>query len=172
MTVVENAISQRPSDAHKLGFPAMDDTHAEFLGLINALRAARDVDFLPCLNKLLMHTEEHFAEEERWMASSSFPAAACHADDHRAVLNSVREVVDFLAGGGAVAPCRPLAAALAAWFPSHSDYLDASLAQWMVKRRLGGKPVVLKRDAIRSSEMLDSYQETDYGMDDYRTHER
>ena len=33
------------------------------------------------------------------------------------------------------------------WFPGHADYLDSALSHWMFKRRFGGKPMVLRRDA-------------------------
>jgi hypothetical protein len=38
-----------------------------------------------------------------------------------------------------------LADALADWFPGHADCLDSALAQWMVKRKTGGVPLVFKR---------------------------
>jgi hemerythrin len=44
---------------------------------------------------------------------------------------------------------RRLGRELAAWFPAHADYLDSALAQWMVKSRFGGAPVVLKRSVVR-----------------------
>ena len=39
----------------------------------------------------------------------------------------------------------PLVEHLADWFPKHADQLDSALAHWMAKKRLGGKPVVLRR---------------------------
>jgi hemerythrin len=44
-----------------------------------------------------------------------------------------------------VATARRFAEELTRWFPGHADYLDSALAAWMVKRRHGGKPVVLRR---------------------------
>ena len=140
------------SDALKLGYPAMDDTHVEFVELVNALQCADDASFLPRLERFLQHAEEHFEQERAWMASSAFPAMACHVDDHESVLASVREVIAHLAGGGELAPCRALPTALMAWFPSHADYLDAALAQWMVKQRFGGKPVVVRRNVVARSD--------------------
>jgi hemerythrin len=45
---------------------------------------------------------------------------------------------------------RSLAEELARWFPGHADYMDAPLSQWMVKRRHGGAPVVIKRNVSRA----------------------
>ncbi|MEG1733679.1 MAG: hypothetical protein RR283_01480, partial [Comamonas sp.] len=36
---------------------------------------------------------------------------------------------------------------LFSWFPGHADYLDSALAAWMTKKTMGGKPVVLRRNA-------------------------
>jgi hemerythrin len=41
---------------------------------------------------------------------------------------------------------RSFAEELAKWFPGHADYLDSALAAWMVKRRHGARPLVLRRN--------------------------
>ena len=33
-------------------------------------------------------------------------------------------------------------------FRSHADYMDASLSQWMCKKKLGGTPIVLRRNIL------------------------
>ena len=66
-------------------------------------------------------------------------------NEHAAVLKSVREVQELLALGD-TGVCRRLARELANWFPGHADYLDSALAHWMCQQRLGGKPVVIRRD--------------------------
>jgi hemerythrin len=87
----------------------------------------------------------HFTEEQQWMDSTAFPAAQCHADEHTAVLASVREVQGLLSQGASGQVVRDLAQALADWFPGHADYMDAALSHWMSKRNHGGAPVVLRR---------------------------
>lgn len=134
------------SDAYKLGYDPMDETHAEFVGIVDAMLAAPDSEFPAQLERFLAHAVEHFDMEHKWMTATAFPATDCHVDEHEAVLKSVREVQAHLASGGAVAPCRPLAAELVRWFPGHADYMDASLAQWIVNQRMGGKPVVVRRN--------------------------
>lgn len=79
------------------------------------------------------------------MEDTQFPARQCHIDEHAAVMKSVREVQALLARGDTT-HCRSLADELARWFPGHADYLDSALAHWMCKQRLGGKPVVIRRD--------------------------
>jgi hemerythrin len=61
-------------------------------------------------------------------------------------MQSVREVMERVEAGE-LHHARSLAAELARWFPGHADYLDSALAHWMVKRRHGGKPVVLRRSS-------------------------
>jgi hemerythrin len=139
------------SDQYLLGYGPMDATHREFVDLLGALLAAPDADLAQHLDAMAEHAERHFGEEREWMLASAFPATQCHIDEHEAVLKSVAEVRALLASGGHAATCRALARELARWFPGHADYMDAALAQWMAKRRMGGIPVVLRRGATLSA---------------------
>lgn len=133
-------------DGLLLGYTPMDAVHEEFVQCVRALQLAPD-DALPeGLQALLVHARHHFAEEDRWMTQTDFPARECHINEHAAVMTSMQEVQQLLARGNTEV-CRRLADELARWFPGHADYLDAALAHWMCKQRLGGKPVVLRRKA-------------------------
>ena len=132
------------SDEHLLGYGPMDDTHREFVDVLQALLASGDEEVLERLEAFERHAVEHFREEDQWMAETGFPPRDCHVDEHAAVLSSVRQVLEVVRQGD-VAEGRRLAAALADWFPGHAFHLDSALAHWMVKRAFGGKPVVLKR---------------------------
>ena len=83
------------------------------------------------------------------MRETDFPAQDCHINEHAAVLRSVREVRKETARGDTL-NCRRLADELIRWFPGHADYLDSALAHWMCQHRLGGKPILLRRDRISS----------------------
>ncbi len=135
------------TDRYLLGYPPMDDTHREFVEIVGAIIAAPDGEVGPLLDRFAIHAEKHFSEERDWMKSTDFPAADCHIDEHEAVMASVRLVIEVVAQGDA-AEGRRLATELAKWFPGHADYMDASLAQWMAKRRMGGVPVVIRRGAV------------------------
>jgi len=139
------------SDRFLLGHGAMDDTHREFVDIVGAMLAASDGELAALLDDFLVHAERHFEDEKKWMLATDFPAAQCHIDEHNAVLASVHEVRALMAGGGQEATCRALARELSRWFPGHADYMDASLAQWLVKRRMGGIPVVLRRTGVASA---------------------
>ncbi len=135
-------------DALLLGHPPMDETHEEFVTCVRALLAARGEAILEALAAFERHARRHFDEEDAWMNDTGFPATGCHADEHAAVLKSVHEFQHALAQGTDPSLAHDLARELARWFPGHADYMDASLAQWMVKRRHGGAPVVLKRGML------------------------
>jgi hemerythrin len=88
------------------------------------------------------------------MKETGFPAMECHVDEHNAVMKSLREV-DALVSDNRPKIIRSLAQELVRWFPGHADYMDASLAQWMAKRRLGGVPVVLRRSLGQTTKQAD-----------------
>lgn len=129
-----------------LGFGPMDARHEEFVSLVSALLHASNVELPQRLAALATHLREHFDEEDRWMTETGFPARHCHVEEHDAVLHSLEQVQALLTNGDS-SECRRFARELARWFPGHADYMDAALAHWMCQRRLGGKPVVLRRRA-------------------------
>jgi hemerythrin-like metal-binding protein len=133
------------SDALLLGYGPMDAVHREFVDTVQALQTAQDADLPRCLEALVAHARSHFETEDLWMVETDFPARACHIEEHAAVMASVEQVRQLLAQGN-IAECRRLADEWARWFPGHADYLDSALAHWICKQRLGGTPVVLRRD--------------------------
>jgi hemerythrin-like metal-binding protein len=132
-------------DGMLLGYAPMDRVHQEFVDCVRALQTAPDAELPTLLSQLTSHAIQHFGEEDRWMEDTQFPARECHINEHAAVMKSVHEVQLLLAQGN-TGVCRRLAQELADWFPGHADYLDSALAHWMCKQRLGGKPVVIRRD--------------------------
>lgn len=138
------------NDALLLGYAPMDALHQEFVVIVAALRATQDDQLPQQLEVMAKHLRQHFSEEDRWMVETDFPARECHMEEHAAVLRSVEQVGTQLAQGD-VTECRRLAEELVKWFPGHADYLDSALAHWVCKQRLGGKPVVLRRDLMPPS---------------------
>jgi hemerythrin len=137
------------TDRYLLGYTAMDDTHREFVTLVDTLLTAPDAGLAQALDAFAAHAVAHFEQEDGWMRGTDFPAADCHIDEHAKVLASVREVQQELAAGN-VDRVRELALALMDWFPGHADYMDSALAQWMVKRSHGGAPLVFRRDSAKA----------------------
>ncbi|WP_397473470.1 hemerythrin domain-containing protein [Pusillimonas sp.] len=140
------------TDAFLVGFQPMDDTHREFVDIVGAMLQAEDDALLGHLKALIVHSEHHFAQEEDWMQKTAFPATECHTNEHAAVLASMREVAAYLEGGGPAEEARRLTIELARWFPGHTDYLDASLAQWVAKKQLGAVPIVVRRGVANHDE--------------------
>lgn len=143
------ATSQDPAtfawhDAFLLGFGEMDATHREFVDVVQGLLNADATTMPQRVQAFIDHAHRHFGEEDTWMRETGFPAADCHIAEHAQVLASAVEVLER-ARAGDVATARRFAEELTRWFPGHADYLDSALAAWMVKRRHGGKPVVLRR---------------------------
>lgn len=137
------------TDRYLLGYTAMDDTHREFVTLVDTLLTAPDAGLAQALDAFAAHAVAHFEQEDGWMRGTDFPAADCHIDEHAKVLASVREVQQELAAGNVVL-VRELAQALMDWFPGHADYMDSALALWMVKRSHGGAPLVFRRDSAKA----------------------
>ena len=140
------------TDAFLCGYAPMDDTHREFVDIVGAMLQAPDEDLLGHLKALITHSVHHFSQEEGWMQKTSFPATECHTNEHNAVLTSMREVAEHIENGGDPYEARRLATELARWFPGHTDYLDASLAQWVAKKQLGAVPIVVRRGVANHDE--------------------
>lgn len=132
------------SDRFLLGYTPMDEVHREFVGIVEHLQQATDAELPQLLERFAEHAKAHFDTEDTWMVETDFPARDCHIDEHAAVMRSVHAVRELLAQGN-FAICRDLVSELVKWFPAHADHLDSALAHWLCKRRLGGKPVVVRR---------------------------
>ncbi len=111
-----------------LGDARMDDTHEEFVTLLNQLLATPPDQQLPLYRAFIDHTVEHFAQEERWMLATGFTADNCHAEEHATILETMQAVVPRSEQGDAELITR-MAEALAEWFPLHATSKDAGLAQ-------------------------------------------
>jgi hemerythrin-like metal-binding protein len=125
------------SDALNLDLPLMDDTHREFVDLLAAVDQASDAELLPRWRTLVEHTEQHFGQEDDWMASTRFASGNCHSMQHKVVLQVMREGT-ARAEQGDLKVLRVMASELALWFPQHAQSMDASLALHL--RRVGFDP--------------------------------
>ena len=109
------------------GNARMDETHHEFVEMLNEILATPQDQQLPLYQKFLLHTVEHFAQEERWMLATGFAADNCHAGHHATILETMRAVESHYEAGDTDIISR-LAEALAEWFPGHAASMDAGLA--------------------------------------------
>lgn len=125
------------SEALALKQPRMDQTHREFVDLLQGLtRAAEEgaVALEPLLADLVRHTEQHFAQEERWMADIGFAAQNCHSLQHGQVLQALRQAQQLLRDPDPAALAQVLAEELGRWFVAHAQTMDAALAALMLEQ--------------------------------------
>lgn len=115
------------TDSLNTGDARMDDTHQEFVTLLNELLQTPPERQLPLYRAFINHTVDHFAQEERWMVATGFAADNCHASHHATILETMRAVVEHFEQGDTDIINR-LAEALAEWFPQHAASMDAGLA--------------------------------------------
>lgn len=135
------------SEALALQQPRMDDTHREFVELLSQVEEmldGPDEALAQCLDDFLLHTELHFAQEDRWMAELGFAAVNCHTHQHAQVLQVVREVQRRLRESNDRPTVRLLVQELSQWFPTHAQHMDAALAQTMAER--GYDPEAVKTE--------------------------
>lgn len=116
-------------DKLALQHPQIDQTHEEFVELLQVFRSAleRGEDALPALRELIAHTEAHFAMEERWMAATGFAPENCHSKQHSMVLDTLREVLRYAVELNDREPMHIIGGELAQWFPAHAEMMDAAL---------------------------------------------
>ncbi|MFN3438092.1 MAG: hemerythrin domain-containing protein [Acidovorax sp.] len=122
------------SDALDLDLPLMDDTHREFVDLLAAVDGADDAHLESTWQALVDHTEQHFGQEDAWMAATRFASGNCHSQQHKVVLQVMREGL-ARAQQGDLKVLRMMASELALWFPQHAQSMDAALALHL--RRVG-----------------------------------
>ena len=120
--------TMRWSDALQTGDHRMDETHEEFVTLLNDILATPQDQQLPLYQAFLSHTVEHFAQEDRWMQATGFTPKNCHSDQHAMILETMQTVVAHYQKGETDIINR-MAEALAEWFAQHAISMDAGLAQ-------------------------------------------
>ena len=111
-----------------LDMPALDTLHTECTDLIAAVLDAADDALLALWDRLIAHTAEHFAQEDRWMQTTGFAPNNCHSSQHATVLQIMREGAEKGAEGN-LGIVRQMAHELTVWLPHHIDAMDAGLAQ-------------------------------------------
>ncbi|MES9971664.1 MAG: hemerythrin domain-containing protein [Candidatus Thiodiazotropha sp.] len=111
-----------------LGLDEMDDTHREFITLINRLGEAGKDEFVALFAELATHTREHFTQEERWMEASGFPALHEHTDEHRRVLGELDRFAQRVASGSVMLGRAYVVQQLPQWFDLHAKTMDSALA--------------------------------------------
>jgi hemerythrin len=135
-----------------LGDPMLDRDHAELFRLVQVMLSASGEEAVTAFDALRVEAYEHFDREDADLRRLGGNNAACHLDEHAAVLQSLDEV-SVIIRDPATSPettqrlVESLALELHRWLPEHVNEMDASLAAVRSQSRFGGAPLRLTRRA-------------------------
>lgn len=111
-----------------LGVADMDETHREFVDLVNRLESASSTTFPALFEELLKHTREHFKSEEALMEQSGFPAIREHKAEHQRVLGELTRFAGKATSGSLAFGRAYVREQLPPWFDLHAKTMDSALA--------------------------------------------
>jgi hemerythrin len=122
----------------------MNRDHAEFvdlrgklLGLLTAQAPETEVDRL--LDELLEYTRRHFAEEERLMLETQFPAYHRHKGEHDNVLTNMSAQIEQWKQGCNTETLRAwLDGVVGDWFVNHVNTMDFVTAGFIEMKQKAG----------------------------------
>lgn len=116
---------------YQLGHAQMDQTHSEFINLVNRIAEAGKQEFASLFNQLVEHTKAHFEQENEWMEETAFPAMAEHQGEHRRVLSDLEQFQTRVNQGATTMARAWLKQTVPEWFKLHLANMDAALARHM-----------------------------------------
>ena len=115
----------------ELGIPDVDHEHHELIELINRIHrrlkagdAGSPVSTI--LGDIYAQIAAHFALEERIMRQRNYRHYADHKEDHEALLDDIRDIMDRYEDDRSYDPVA-FGAELARWFTAHFSTHDARL---------------------------------------------
>lgn len=111
-----------------LGIPAMDETHREFVDLVNRMETSGKAAFIQLFVELVHHTENHFAAENALMQACGFPALREHMDEHQRVLGDLHRICNRVNAGSTTMGRAYVVEQLPDWFGLHASTMDSALA--------------------------------------------
>ncbi|MCG8023533.1 MAG: hemerythrin domain-containing protein [Candidatus Thiodiazotropha endolucinida] len=120
----------------RLGVDSMDETHREFVELINALAQADRASFISKFRQLIEHTETHFHAENRLMEETGFAATREHKDEHLRVLGELNRIGAKVAKGSVMLGRTYVREQLPTWFSLHAITMDSALAAHIRSQQL------------------------------------
>ncbi|MCB1366197.1 MAG: hemerythrin family protein [Rhodobacteraceae bacterium] len=114
-----------------VGDPAVDHEHKELIDLVNdaasaLLKDQPEAEIDRAFGDLLQAISSHFAHEERQMRVARYDQIDIHKDDHEALIDSLRDIMDAERGDLSKTAER-LAKVLGDWFTGHFASHDARL---------------------------------------------
>jgi hemerythrin-like metal-binding protein len=125
------------SDKFSVGVKALDNQHIALVNTLNELYEAmmkgqaKSVTG-PLLTKLVKYTQEHFAAEEKMMASTKFPGLAQHVVKHKDLIKQVSAFVERYERGE-ISLSSELMKFLRDWLGTHILKEDHEYGPWLNK---------------------------------------
>jgi hemerythrin len=118
-------------DEYCVGVGSVDLEHRELIEMINDLHAlmgeGADQDrIVASLGDIFAQISAHFALEEKFMRDTEYEHFPSHKDDHEALLDELRDIMDRVEDDGSYDEAR-LSAKLERWFSEHFRTHDAKL---------------------------------------------
>lgn len=115
-------------DSLSVGITRMDETHKEFITIINRLGQAADEHFSALFNHLIEHTHDHFQNEDIAMENSEFPTIFVHCNEHFRILDKLKQLAGNVENGDFHAARVFICSYLPEWFCLHAATMDRALA--------------------------------------------
>ncbi|HZF69525.1 hemerythrin family protein [Sulfuricurvum sp.] len=116
-------------DALKVGVDSIDKRHEEFYDLYEILKNAPDSELLAAFDAVILHTQNHFAEEEADMERIVYPNKAEHKQEHQKALDEMKYFREKVSSGKLMFAKAYVKDRLGDWFRNHLLNMDSDLAR-------------------------------------------
>jgi hemerythrin len=124
-----------------VGVRKIDDQHQELFHAINdffkALAAGQNEKVVEIVGFLEKYTEEHFAEEEKYMEKYEYPSAdfIIHEDQHTEFWEHFNDIkADYVKNGFTPGLEKKLETHVCAWLKNHVMQIDMKLGEFLKDR--------------------------------------
>lgn len=121
---------------YMLGLDEVDQTHREFIALLNSMLDTDKQQFVTAFSRLVEHTRDHFANEKQLMQKSGFPAMAEHHAEHQRVLGELERFLQKALQGNIAFARAYMQQQLPGWFELHLATMDSALVAHLQQFKL------------------------------------
>ena len=124
------------------GIDEIDEQHQELFRCVARVRGAASADDRTEIDRTLAFLREyvdfHFQAEERFMVAKRFPDLARHREEHRSMLEAVREIeADHHSQGPEAESLARVERFLSDWLRTHIGVTDVAMARFVRRARPG-----------------------------------
>lgn len=123
------------NSTYSVGVKSLDGQHINLFNMINDLHAAMMSGQAKSvtgglLTKLVKYTREHFAFEEKMLASTSYPGVTAHRQHHAGLTKQVEEFMARFERGDSTINIS-LLTFLRDWLTKHIQHEDKQYGPWL-----------------------------------------